>query len=101
MNMMRKTVVQVCHPVSNLEDHFRSYFAMTEYRLKHLHGCLTSVLSAQLTALLSAQRCVCVQHYDSAFDKLVKAIKYEHPKEMQLQNTPVRETEITPKSTSH
>jgi hypothetical protein len=98
---MKRTVLQICNPVSNLEDHFRSYFAMSEYRLKHLHGCLATVLSAQLTIILSAQRCVCVQHYDSAFDKLAKAIKYEHPKEIQLQNSPVREIEIIPKSISH
>jgi len=88
MNMMKKKVLQAGNPVLGIEDHFRSYFVMNEYQLRNMEGNLKTILSAQLSLILQSQGCVCTQYYDPAFGKLVKAIKYERPEEMQWDESP-------------
>ncbi len=79
MKMMKRKIVQCDFQVLQIEDHFRSYFAMNEYQLRTMKGNAKEIFSAQLTMILQSQRYRCTQAYNSAFRLLEKAILFERP----------------------
>ncbi len=99
MNMMKRKIQQCDFQVLQIEDHFRSYFAMNEYQLRTMKGTAKEIFSAQLTMILQGQRYRCVQAYNSAFRLLEKAILFEKPQ--LLEPPPERNNQPSEKETNH
>lgn len=79
MKMMKRKIQQCDFQVLQIEEHFRSYFAMNEYQLRNMKGNAKEIFSAQLALILQSQKFRCTQSYNSTFRLLEKAILFEKP----------------------